>query len=86
MNQSELEAIHVTGAKRGKTPLSKQRSILAWLLIGWETGASFANQSHSVVKQNQGKNEIRLYSTLYWNPLYFTMLIKRNIQHDALFV
>ena len=55
--QSELEEnTDVTGAKPGKTRTSEARLVL--LLIGWESGANFVNQSQSVVKQNQSKREI----------------------------
>ena len=33
--------------------LEKTRLVLVLLLIGWENGASFVNQSQSVVIQNQ---------------------------------
>ena len=49
--------IHVTGAKRGKTRAAKTRLVLVLFLIGWESGASFFNQSQSVVMQNQSKRE-----------------------------
>ena len=45
-------------SKRGKTSASKSRLDLVSFLIGWENGASFANQSQSVVKQNQSEREI----------------------------
>ena len=38
----ELEA---TGAKRGKKRASEARFVLVSLLIGWETGTNFVNQS-----------------------------------------
>ena len=41
---------HVTSVKRGKTSASKTRLVLVLLLIGWETGGNFSNQSQSVVK------------------------------------
>ena len=50
--------MHVTGAKRGKTRTTKARLVLVWLPIGWENGASFANQSQSVGKQNKSKRAI----------------------------
>ena len=53
MNQSELEAntVHVKGAKRGKTHGSKV--LLVLLLIGWQSVASFADQSQSVTTQTK---------------------------------
>ena len=39
------------GAKRGKTLVSEARLVLICLPIGLETGASFTNQSQSLVKQ-----------------------------------
>ena len=50
--------MHVTGAKRWKTRASEARLVLVLLLIGWESGANFMNQSQSVVKQNQSKREV----------------------------
>ena len=50
--------MRVTGAKRGKTRASEARLVLVLLLIGWENGTSFANQSHGVGKQSQYKREI----------------------------
>ena len=44
------------------------RLVLVLLLIAWESGASFINQSQSKVKQNQSKRELR--STLNCKPLY----------------
>ena len=55
-NQNSKQ-IHVTGAKRGKTRASKSRLFLVFFLIGWESGASFANQSRSEGKQNQSKTK-----------------------------
>ena len=39
------KGVHVTGAKRGKTRAAKTRLVLVWIPIGWESGASFVNQS-----------------------------------------
>ena len=62
--------IRVTDVKRGKlTPASRSLMILALILICWKGGASFFNQSQSVVMQNQSKR--RLLSTLHWKMLYF---------------
>ena len=47
-----------TGAKRGKTSAAKTRLVLVWIPIGLKSGASFVNQSQSVVLQNQSKREI----------------------------
>ena len=52
------KGIHVTGAKRGKTRASKSRLVLVLFLIGWESGAIFANQSQSVVKQKRRSLEL----------------------------
>ena len=49
--------MHVTGAKRGETRATKSRLVWILLLIGWENGANFTNQSLSAVKQNQSKRE-----------------------------
>ena len=56
-NQNSKQ-IHLTGAKRGKTRATKTRLVLVWIPIGWESGASFINQSQNVVMQNQSKREI----------------------------
>ena len=37
---------------------AKTRLVLVWIPIGWESGASFVNQSQSVVMQNQTKRKI----------------------------
>ena len=50
--------MHVTGAKRGKTRAVKTQLALVLIPIGYESGASFVNQSQSVVMQNQSKREI----------------------------
>ena len=60
MSQSEFEA---KAPSAGKTRVSKSRLVLVLLLIGWENGASFANQSQSVVMQNYSKR-VKLLSTL----------------------
>ena len=49
--------MHVAGAKRGKTRADKSRLVLVLLLIGWESGAIFFNQSQTVAKQNQSNCE-----------------------------
>ena len=33
-------------------------SVLVLLMIGWESGASFLNQTHGVEKQNQNKRKL----------------------------
>ena len=58
MNQSELEYVDVTCAKRGKTRASEARLGLVLLLIGWESGAWFFNQSQGAEKPHQSKREI----------------------------
>ena len=59
MNQSEIKSSkQAIGAKCGKTRASKSRLVLVLRLIGWESGASFFNQSESEVKQNQSKHNI----------------------------
>ena len=59
MSQSELEWKQPASRhfKRGKTSASKWQFGLVLLVIGWESGASFANQSQGVVKQNQSKRK-----------------------------
>ena len=37
--------------------------VLVLLFIGWESGASFSNQSQSKVKQNQSERDLL---TTYW--------------------
>ena len=62
MNQSKVEAniIYATGVKHIKTCASKTGFVLVFLLIGKESGTSFANQSQSIAKQNQSKHELLL--------------------------
>ena len=50
--------MQVTRAERGKTRASKSRLVLVLLLIGLKSGANFANQSQSEVKQNQSNCQI----------------------------
>ena len=50
--------MHVTGANRKNMRAAKTRLVLVWIPIGLESDASFVNQSHSVVMQNQSKREI----------------------------
>ena len=57
-------------AKRGKTRVTKSRLFLVLQLIGWVGGASFLNQSESVVKQNQRNSAITFDSQLK-TPLSF---------------
>ena len=52
------------GKKRGKTRVTKLRLILALNVIGRVSGASFLNQSHKGIRQNQIKPE--LLPTLNW--------------------
>ena len=46
------------GKKRGKTRVTKLRLILALNVIGRVSGASFLNQSHKGMRQNQIKPEL----------------------------
>ena len=52
------------GSKAREIAATKSWLVLALYLIGWESDASFLNQSQSEVKQNQ------------WNPALFIKLIK----------
>ena len=56
--------IRVIGAKRGKTLASEARLLLVLLLIGLKSGASFANQSQSELKQMQSSFAAQLKTTL----------------------
>ena len=40
--------MHATGAKRGKKRAREERLVLVLLLIGWETGTNFVNQSREI--------------------------------------
>jgi len=62
-NQNSKQ-IHVTGAKLGKTRASESGLVWILLLIGWESGATFFNQSQSEVKQNQCKTRITFDSQM----------------------
>ena len=50
--------MQVTRAKRGKTRASEARLVMVLLLIGWQSGANFANQSQSEAQQNQSNYQI----------------------------
>ena len=67
MNQSQLEADTCNGGKARENACEQITIAFGLLLIGWESGASFVNQSQSKVKQNKSKHE--LLSTLNWKPL-----------------
>jgi len=73
MNQSEIEANTSNKLKRGKMRASgrasKSQWVLVLLLIGWESGANFFNQSESEVKQNQSKHNITSNTHLKTAPL-----------------
>ena len=51
-NQNSKQ-IQVNGFKRGKTRVTKWQLVLVLYLIGLESGASFLDQSQSIVKKNQ---------------------------------
>ena len=73
--------IHVTGAKRGKTHVTKSWLVLVLHLIGWEGGTSFFfNQSQNVVKQNQSNLAIIFDSQLK------TVLLNKHGGKNCLFV
>ena len=58
-NQNSKQ-IHTTGVKREKTRAARARLVLVWIPIGWESGASFVNQSErSNAKPNQTRNYFR---------------------------
>ena len=63
MDQSEFEA-NVCNRQARKTHASEARLVLVLLLIGWESGANFGNQSQSAVKQNQSKRKITFDTSL----------------------
>ena len=52
----------ITGSRGGKMGATKSRLVLifVFLLIAWESGASFSNQSPSEVKRSQSKPELLL--------------------------
>ena len=58
--------MHVTGANRGKTRANEAWLVLGLLLIGWESGANFGNQSQSEDKPKQMRN----YFRRNWKQLY----------------
>ena len=57
LNQSETEVIRCN-RRQARENARVQPAVL--LLIGWESGASFVNQSQSEAKPNQNKHEILL--------------------------
>ena len=69
MNQSEFLATYTSNQCQARENAYKQGTIgFVLILIGWQSGASFANQSQSLVKQNQSKWQ--LISTLNYKPIY----------------
>ena len=54
---------------------AKTRLVLVWIPIGWESGASFVNQSQSVVMQKQSKREITFDTQLKTDLLGDTTMI-----------
>ena len=58
--------------QNGKTRANKARMVLVLFPIGRESGVNFANQSWSVVKQNQTKREITFDTQL--KPLHYEAL------------
>ena len=72
--------IHVTGAKRGKTHATKSRLVLVLHLIGWEGGASFLNQSQSVVS-DYFRHSIENRSMLGWINLSWARPIVIWLKH-----
>ena len=64
MNQSELEA-STCNRRQGRENVCERVGIgLILLLIGWESGVTFFNQSQSEVKQNQCKTQITFHSQM----------------------
>ena len=53
------------GAKRAKTRVTKSRLVLVLHLIGWVGGASFLDQSQSVVMKNKSNSATQLKTALY---------------------
>ena len=58
MDQSEREANACNWRQARENRASEAGLVLVLLLIGWQSGASFANQSQSTVKQNQRERVI----------------------------
>ena len=58
MDQSEFKANTCNRCQAREKRTSKALLVLVSFLIGWEDGASFINQSQSVVKQYQSKCKI----------------------------
>ena len=58
MNQSEFKANACSRRQARENACEGGTIGFVWLLIGRERGASFVNQSQSVVKQSQSKREI----------------------------
>ena len=56
MNQSELEASTCSQCRQRES--ASEQLVTVLLLIAWESGAHFTNQSQSEVKQNDSKYEI----------------------------
>ena len=56
LNQSELE-VNTCNFRQAREKACEQRLVLILLILSWEIGASFRNQSQSVVKQSHSKCE-----------------------------
>ena len=58
MNQSEFKANTCNRRQAQESACERGSLVLVLHLIAWESGASFINQSQSVVMQNQSKNAV----------------------------
>ena len=56
--------MHLKNGKRGKTRASEARLVLVWVLIGWENGASFGNQSEIRSKPKPNQTQIAFKTQL----------------------
>ena len=72
-SQSEFEANKCNWRQVRENACGENMIGLVWIPIGWESVASFDNQSQSVVMQNQSKREITLDTQMKTALKYITM-------------
>ena len=77
----DSQLIHVADAFFGKTCASESRLVLiSWLLIGWQSGASFLSQSPIVVMhQPMQTRETRVKTALFKFHKYTTEILSSGI-------
>ena len=77
--------MHATGAKRGKTRASEARLVLVLLVIGWEGGANFVNQSQNS-KWGHARGSVKRGKTQASKSRLILVLFLIGWESDASFV